>query len=478
MQIQTAESLLLALGDSGLFTPGEVAAFAEELLPLGDDTQVLLRHLVQNDRVPVYQLRKIIHGKAAELFVGPYVIVDKLGEGGMGKVFRARDSRSGQVVALKVVRPHLLSNPIVRGRYEREVQAALAVNHPNIASAYEAGEVEGRWYLAMEFVDGIDLARLVQTYGVLPVSEACEYLRQAALGLQHAHERGFVHRDIKPSNIVVSGERHHADATEPARVKILDMGLVRSVGFEDEPSGPELTRIGTVVGTPDYMAPEQAKNSSTVDHRADLYNLGGTFYFLLTGKPPFPTGSPIEKILKHQCDPPPPLQAKRPDVPDELARIVSRLMAKKPVDRFVTAGDLAEALQPFSTFAAELSWGQLPPGLGAQCLAGETIPPSSQTIFPFHPPSSLDSIPNPPDIVIDPIALAPLPIPTVSATDRTPRPRETPRRKRKKRRPTAPAREPKQSPLPLNLSLSRGTVLTVLLAVFVLVLFVLIVFRR
>lgn len=352
MVIASAETLLDALRDSGLLAPAELDALARELAPFADDMPGALRHVVEHELVPVYQLRKVIHAKTADLFVGPFVVLDKLGEGGMGKVFKARDTRTGRIAALKVIRPHLLTNPVIRGRYEREVRAALSLRHPNIAAAFEAGEVGGKVYLALEFVDGIDLARLVRTFGVLPVPEACEYLRQAALGLAHAHSKGFVHRDIKPGNLVVAGERHHPDATEPVVVKLLDMGLVRNVGLDDE-GGGDLTRAGTVVGTPDYMAPEQAKNSSLADHRADLYALGGAFYFLLTGKPPFHVGSPIEKILKHQIDPPPPIQAIRPDVPDELARLIARLLAKRPEDRPGSAAEVVAILEPMTKFTGE-----------------------------------------------------------------------------------------------------------------------------
>ena len=211
----------------------------------------------------------------------------------MGKVYRARRIDAMDfAVALKIVRPILLANPVIRKRYEREVETALTLKHPNIVEVFDAGEVDGRYYLAMEFVDGIDLSRLVKEHRPLELAEACEYIRQAALGLHHAHEAGFVHRDIKPSNIIVAGERHVSAATEPAVVKILDMGLIRSIGFDERrPGGERPDANGTVVGTPDYMAPEQAKNSSTVDHRADLYSLGCTLYFLLAGQPPFPDGN-------------------------------------------------------------------------------------------------------------------------------------------------------------------------------------------
>ncbi|MDB5307073.1 MAG: serine/threonine protein kinase [Gemmataceae bacterium] len=450
MQIQTPESLVQALRDSRLYAAEEMTALASELATLGDDPQVLMRHLIQTRRITLYQLRKVIHGKSSELFIGPYIVLDKLGEGGMGRVYRARQTRLGRVVAIKVVRAHLLSNPIVRGRYEREVLAAAALSHPNIVSVFDAGVDDGRYYLEMEFVDGIDLARLIRAHGVLSVPEACEYLRQAALGLHHAHEQGFVHRDIKPSNIVVSGERHVPAATEPACVKILDMGLVRAVGFEEEAGGTDLTRDGTVVGTPDYMAPEQAKNSSTVDRRADLYSLGGTFYFLLTGKPPFPVGSPIEKILKHQLDPPPPLQAARPDVPAGLAQIVARLMAKKPADRFATAGDLANALAPLTRFTSGAEEIRARPAPNTGALAAETLPPSSITVPPLLPPPSTIETPSPQaeEMPCLPPGGAGPGSQGVSATDATPRPSDRNPSGRKNRRPPEAGRRRAKPPPP------------------------------
>lgn len=349
MQIETAEHLIQALRASGLFSSEQLKKMVRELKPLGDDTPTLMRHILQREWMSLYQLRKILHGKTAELHLGSYVLHSKIGEGGMGKVYRCVRKSDGQSVALKIVRPILLANPVIRKRYAREVSTSLSLKHPNIVTVFDAGEVDGRYYLAMEFVDGIDLSRMVKEFRPLAVAEACEYARQAALGLHYAHKAGFVHRDIKPSNILVAGERHIPQATEPAVVKIVDMGLIRAVEAADDVKS-DLTRDGTVVGTPDYMSPEQAKNSSTVDHRADLYSLGCTLYFMLAGQPPFPHGSPIEKIIKHQVEAPPPLQALRRDVPSAVAEVIAKLMAKKPDDRYPSARKAAKALEPLAVY--------------------------------------------------------------------------------------------------------------------------------
>jgi serine/threonine-protein kinase len=190
---------------------------------------------------------------------------------------------------------------------------------------------------------------MMRDFEMLAVPEACEYARQVALGLEHAHASGFVHRDVKPSNVVVAGERHLPQATEPAIVKLLDLGLSRALDPIDMVA-PDLTRDHTVVGTPDYMAPEQAKDSKHVDARADIYALGCTLYFLLTGRVPFIADGAIEKILAHQTELPPPLQALRPDVPAAVAEIVARMMAKRPADRFQTAAEVAAALEPYARY--------------------------------------------------------------------------------------------------------------------------------
>jgi tRNA A-37 threonylcarbamoyl transferase component Bud32 len=266
------------------------------------------------------------------------VLLEKLGEGGMGQVFKAKDRKQGRVVALKLIRKERLDDPDAVRRFEREVRAAAALDHPNIVRAYGADRVGGTLLLAMEHVEGaIDLGALVKKDGPLPVGRACDYVRQAALGLQQPYERGIVHRDIKPTNLLLTADG--------GVVKILDLGLARL----DRPrAGDEtvssMTQEGTILGTPDFLAPEQALEPHGVDIRADLYSLGCTFYYLLTGRVPFPAGSLLLKLNKHQNEQPPPVEALRSDVPPGVARVVRKLMAKDPGDRYRTPAELAAAL--------------------------------------------------------------------------------------------------------------------------------------
>jgi serine/threonine protein kinase len=420
MQIDSVESLKEALRSSGLFDSEQLSSVIGDLTAHTGDFNSLLNHLVNKKRLTIYQLRKVIHGKASELSIGPYVISERIGEGGMGRVYRATQVRLGREVALKVVRTSLLNNPIVRKRYDREVETASSLYHPNIVRVFDAGEVAGKYYLAMEFVDGIDLSRMVREHRPLEIIEACEYVRQAALGLQYAHDQGLVHRDIKPSNIVVAGERHLPQATEPAVVKILDMGLVRSVGFDEDGGKGDLTRAGTVVGTPDYMAPEQAKNSSGVDHRADLYSLGCTLYFLLSGQPPFPVGTPIEKLLKHQLDAPIPVQALRPNVPTPVAELISRLIAKDPNQRIQSAAEVAQVIAPLACYAE----GTRPVSIhsrGEEHTQVVALPPSSRSTFPPVPVAN--STIQPEQTGQQPVSPSAQP---VAPSDHTPRPRDLP----------------------------------------------------
>ncbi len=302
------------------------------------DPKALAKELIQRGWLTPYQANQLLNGKSHELVLGSYILLERLGEGGMGQVFKARHRKLGRIAAIKLIRKERLDNPNAVKRFQREVRSASALSHPNIVLAYDADEIAGTHFMVMEYIEGaIDLAKLVKKNGPLPVAHACEYIRHAALGLQHANERGMVHRDIKPANLLLTASG--------LVVKILDMGLARldHTSAEGESSGT-MTQEGTVMGTPDYMAPEQAMESHTVDIRADLYSLGCTFYFLLTGQVPFPGGSLMERLLKHRLNEPKPVNGLRPDVPPGVTRVVRKLMAKKPEDRYQTPAEVATAL--------------------------------------------------------------------------------------------------------------------------------------
>jgi WD40 repeat protein len=267
-----------------------------------------------------------------------YRIVRRLGGGGMGVVYEAEHRIMQRPVALKVINRAYTVNVAAVERFRREVRAAARLAHPNIVTAYDAENAGATHFLVMEYVEGQGLGRLVQESGPLPVAEACDYVRQAALGLQHAHERGMVHRDVKPDNLI-----RCADGT----VKVLDFGLAALTAERTSGVGG-LTDDNLVMGTPDYMAPEQAENARAADIRADVYSLGCTLYYLLTGSVPYPAPTPLLKILAHRDQPPPSLRRARPDVPPELASVLARMLAKKPDQRYQTPGEVATALEPFA----------------------------------------------------------------------------------------------------------------------------------
>jgi serine/threonine protein kinase len=345
MVMTSVNVLADALRETGLLRPEQLRQLTDEFAPRYEDLQDLARHVIKLGWLTVYQAKKLLTGHGAELVVGNFIILDKIGEGGMGKVYKARQTRLNRLVALKVIRPDLLRNDVALKRFQREARAAARLAHPNIVRLFDADQAGDRHFLAMEYVRGTDLAGLVHEHGPLSVGRSCALIRQAALGLQHAHGLGMTHRDIKPSNILVARPSEGARG-EPGVVKILDMGLARMGEAADKQSElTALTQAGTVVGTPDYMSPEQGKNSSNVDARSDLYSLGCTFYFLLAGRPPFPGGSTLEKLLHHQMDAPAHIQLLRPEVPNAVAAVLHKLLAKRPEDRFENGGALAKALE-------------------------------------------------------------------------------------------------------------------------------------
>jgi uncharacterized protein (TIGR03067 family) len=349
---------------------GDCAACREKVEAAGDDTLISLLRAADtaHDREEAKQAQEAVTrtpppatpappGLPADLAAhGRYRVQELLGVGGMGAVYKAEHLLMERPVALKLISRDLTSNPAMVERFRREVKTAAKLKHPNIVMAYDAEQAGESHFLVMEYVEGTSLARLVTEQGPLPVRQACDYIRQAALGLQHAHERGMVHRDIKPQNLML---------TPDGQVKILDFGLAR-FAMETAPTGAllvapateatsgseSLTQVGTVMGTPDYIAPEQAQDAHTADIRADIYSLGCTLYDLLAGHAPFPEGTVVAKVMAHVERMPKPLTELRADVPPALARVVERMMAKDPAKRYQRPAEVAAALAPFTAVAA------------------------------------------------------------------------------------------------------------------------------
>jgi serine/threonine protein kinase len=336
MPVDSVPSLVDVLRRFELLSAAQLEALEREP-PANPDE--LADTLVRRGWLTSFQVKRILSDRAGDLVLGNYVLLDQLGEGGMGLVFKARHRRMGRVVALKLIAPSQLKDSETVRRFQREIEAAAQLEHPNVVRAYDADQAGDVHFFVMEYVEGIDLGKLVRQRGPLPIEEACTYIRQAAQGLQHAHERGLVHRDIKPSNLLLS--------TRDGVVKLLDLGLARLEPTSEDPAeAPTLTRDGALMGTPDFLAPEQARDAHSADIRSDLYSLGCTFYYLLAGKVPFPGGSLAQKIYKQQFAAPVPLAEVRPDIPASVTAVVYRLMAKQPQDRYQTPAAVIAALPP------------------------------------------------------------------------------------------------------------------------------------
>jgi serine/threonine-protein kinase len=362
------DTFLNRLRKSGLLSEQQ---FADVSVRLGDvrGSAELARALVRMRRLTRFQARMLLKGRTSGFFLGPYRILEQVGHGGMGKVYKAMHTTMDRTVALKVLSPSLVKTPKARAMFRQEVQTAAKLCHPNIVTAYDANETDGRHFLAMEFIAGATLSQIVHQRGPMPIGLACEVIRQAALGLQHAHEHGLVHRDIKPANIMVSVVRNPlavangpgAAAGSPRsadevlqmlrlQVKILDFGLAR-LHRRKKDTATDGSEVGRqpITGTPDFMSPEQAKDRNAVDIRSDLYSLGCTFYYLLTGQVPFPGSGMLDKLIRHHSEAPPAPDKLRPKIPAAVAAIVLQLLNKDPADRFQTPRELADALSPHAS---------------------------------------------------------------------------------------------------------------------------------
>ena len=345
MDVPSVEQFLANLEKSALLDAGQLAEARAAAAPCSD-SQALAWSLIRQGLLSRWQANQLRKGQL-EFHLGKYRLIDVAGQGGHGdRVPRpARDDEPPRGPEDRSPRGWT-ANPAAMERFLAEARAIAALDHPNIVQAYSVDNEGDRYYLVMEYVDGRDLQRFVEEEGPLDYDRAADAMRQAADGLAHAHGRGMIHCDIKPSNLLVNSQ---------GTVKILDMGLARLTGRDEERPRDRRNRV---LGTVDYMAPEQAMGSDRFDHRADIYSLGCTFYFLLTGHPPFPEGTLAQRIVKHQTQQPQSILARRPDAPRELVRICRKMMAKKPEDRFQSAEEVRQRLAAWDPESARPEAGR------------------------------------------------------------------------------------------------------------------------
>jgi serine/threonine protein kinase/formylglycine-generating enzyme required for sulfatase activity len=335
----TADQFAKAVIAAGLSSTEEIKSLWATL-PAGSrpkDGETFSKVLIEREKLTEFQAAEILSGSSTPLLLGEYVLLSKIGAGGMGQVFKAHHRRMKRLAAIKLLPPSLTKDEAAVKRFEREVEAAAKLSHPNIVQTHDAGVQRDVWYLVMEYVEGRDLAGVVAENGPLPIDLAVDYVRQAAHGLAFAHDNGVVHRDIKPANLLLD---------KRGNVKILDMGLAR---FEDAATAANdgLTQSGQVMGTIDYMAPEQAFDTRHADARADIYSLGCSLYRLLTGMNLFEGETLVQKLMAHQQQAAPDLSLRRADAPRALNAIFQKMVAKKPQDRYQTMAEVEAALVAF-----------------------------------------------------------------------------------------------------------------------------------
>ena len=338
---ETLDQFTRRLSDSGLMSAEQLEQFCDTLpadqKPNAADQ--LGRRLIENNVLTEFQVNALSTGGPDPLVIGDYVILEKLGEGGMGVVFKARHRLMKRIVAIKKLSARAGNDDSVLRRFEREVEISASLNHRNIVAALDAREIQGCCYLVMEYVEGRSLSQLVSERGTLPIDTAIDYTIQAATACAHAHALGVIHRDIKPSNMLVDSD---------GVVRILDMGLARAEFRPDQSFASterQLTSTGIIIGTLDYMSPEQALNARSADHRTDIYSLGCTLYFLLTGGPVYTGETPMETLVAHREQPIPLPSDRRSEIDGALDGICTRMLAKAADDRFQTMTDVIQELQ-------------------------------------------------------------------------------------------------------------------------------------
>lgn len=340
MAEQSAKSFLLLLEKSRIVADERLKSALTDLADISDgakvSTETLASHLVDSGLITDWHVDKLLDGKYKGFFLGKFKLLGHLGTGGMSSVYLAQHNLSQQTRAIKVLPRKRVSDKSYLDRFYREGKAAAALNHPNVVRIYDICSEADTHFMVMEHVKGADLYDIVKDGGPLSADVAADYMVQACEGLKHAHQKGMVHRDIKPANLL---------RTDEGVIKILDLGL--ALFQQEEEESLTVMHNEKVMGTADYLAPEQAVNSHNVDHRADIYSLGCTLYFLLTGKPPFSQGSLAQRIAMHQTQDPKSLLEVRPDLPVELVAICEKMMRKSPDDRYRDCEHLRQSIVAF-----------------------------------------------------------------------------------------------------------------------------------
>jgi len=334
---RTIDQFLDVVKKSGVLDENRLETRAGQLLRSvspPNDPQSLASILIKEGLITRWQADQFLQGKSRGFQIGKYNILEKLGAGGMSLVYLCKDKTLPLRVAVKVLPKSMADDETMLKRFQREARATVTLDHQHVIHAYAIDQTDQFHYMVMEYVDGKSLEEIVQRDGPLSVGKAVKYIRQTTLGLQYIHERGMVHRDIKPGNLLLEYAKDS--------IKILDMGLARFFNDNEE----LLTR--GVLGTVDYFAPEQTMDSHAVDSRADIYSLGGTMSFLLTGSPPFEGGTVIQKIQGHRRLDPRPIRAIRPDVPENVVTIILKMMAKDPAQRYQTPAEVWQVLAPWA----------------------------------------------------------------------------------------------------------------------------------